>query len=169
MRRPGTTFAITIAAAVVLALTGCTAHDDQAPDRTPSTPSGHAASQTPTVTAADRFGILTRPFAPSDALPDDATVPEDLVENSQRRAGESNGTTYWVATAAHHTVCLLAHTPDEDSVDDYSVCGQLPGDDDAVVTSMSDDAGHQTSLVADGFTDTGSDALHQIATNVWAR
>ncbi|MFS0729502.1 hypothetical protein ABC270_05395 [Curtobacterium sp. 1P10AnD] len=170
MRGTGTT--ILAATVVVLALAGCTQHTDRADSRT-DTGTTRAAAPTPTATAAvaaaARFHVLDRAFASSDALPDGAAAPEDLEVDSQRRVGESDGTTYWVATTTHAAVCLIGNNPAADSTDNFSVCGEVPGTGDSVVTSTSDDRGHTTALVADGFQDHGTDALRELVPNVWVR
>ncbi len=173
MRGTGTT--IVAATVVALTLTGCTQHTDRADadGRTGTTraaaPLGSTPEPTAAVAAAARFHVLDRAFVSSDELPDGAAAPEDLAVDSQRRVGAADGTTYWVATTTHDAVCLIGSNPDQDSTDNFSVCGDVPAEGDSVVTSMSDDHGHQTALVADGFEDHGSDALRELVPNVWVR
>ncbi len=170
MRGIGTT--IVAATVVALALAGCTQQTDRV-DSDARTGTTRAAAPTPTATtavaAAARFHVLDRAFASSDALPDGAPAPEDLAVDSQRRLGEADGTTYWVATTTRDAVCLIGSNPAPDSADDFSVCGDVPAAGDFVVTSMSDDRGHTTALVADGFEDHGSDAMRELVPNVWVR
>lgn len=170
MRGTGTT--IMVATVVALALAGCTQHTDRADSRT-DTDTARTTTPTPTATAAvaaaARFHVLDRAFTSSDALPDGAAAPEDLETDSQRRLGESGGTTYWVATTTHDAVCLIASNPAEDGPANFSVCGDVPAVGDFVVTSMSDEDDHMTALVADGFGDHGSDAMRELLPNVWVR
>ncbi|MFJ4294899.1 hypothetical protein [Curtobacterium sp. NPDC089689] len=170
MRGTGTT--IVAATVVALALAGCTQHGGRA-DSDAHTGTSRAAGSTKTaiavVPAAARFHVLDRAFASSDALPDGAASPEDLETDSQRRLGEADGTTYWVATTTHDAVCLIGSNPAADSTRNFSVCGDVPVESDSVVTSMSDDHGDQTALVTDGFEDHGTDALRELVPNVWVR
>jgi hypothetical protein len=165
-RTGATVAAVTVVA--VLALTGCTAHDDA-----PETPHRTSTAVTKHTDVSDSIAVLHRTFAASDALPDDSTAGDDtIVLNSQRRVGTVDGTTYWVAVGQEGGACLIA-ADGPDSAENWTVCGGNAADGSfvgrgSVVISMLDEHGHRTSLVSDGFTDTGSDALHQIAPNVWA-
>jgi hypothetical protein len=165
----GTVAAATLVVAA-LVLTGCTVHDDDAPT-TPHRTSAAAGARTTDVSHS--FAVLQRTFEASDALPKDSTASDDtVVPNSQRRVGTVDGTTYWVAVGQEGGACLIA-ADDPDSVENWTVCGGNAADGSfvgraSVVISMLDEHGHQTSLVSDGYTDTGSDALHEIAPNVWA-
>lgn len=160
--------AVATAAAAVLAMAGCSG-----PDATP-TPGGPS---TPAVAAradvSEHLTVLQRPFAETDALPDGSTADGDtVVPDSQRRVGTVDGTTYWVAAGTEGGACLIAvDTPDSPS--NWTTCGGNAADGSfvgasTVVVSMVDEQGHRTSLVTDGFTDGGSDAMHEIAPNVWA-
>jgi len=158
-----TVAAVTVAAA--LALTGCTGKDDA-----PAKP--HRTSAAEHTDVSEYLTVLHRTFAASDALPDGPTASDDtVVPNSQRRVGTVDGTTYWVAVGQEGGACLIA-ADGPDSVGNWTVCGGNAADGSfvgraSVVVSMLDEQGHQTSLVSDGFTDTGSEALHQVAPNVW--
>lgn len=159
-----TVAAVTVAAA--LALTGCTGNDD-----VPTKPHRTSAAAEHT-DVSEYLTVLHRTFAASDALPDGSTASDDtVVPNSQRRVGTVDGTTYWVAVGQEGGACLIA-ADGPDSVGNWTVCGGNAADGSfvgraSVVVSMLDEQGRQTSLVSDGFTDTGSEALHQVAPNVW--
>ena len=156
------------AAVTTATLAGCSGADP-APDPTSSARASATATRADPADLTDRFAILGRTFAATDALPDDigTVAPDTMVPNSQRFAVEHAGTRYWVAAERNGGVCLIAWNPDPDSVDSYSVCGATPTAKASVVTSMLDEAGHQTVLVSDGFEDHGSDALRELAPNVW--
>jgi hypothetical protein len=165
------TIAVTTVALAAVVLTGCTgAGVTSGPTPTRSAAAAAGSTRAATHDAADRFAILHRAFAATDALPDYAVEPpDDMVPNSQRRAVEHDGTTYWIAAMRDGGACLIAANPDADSVENYSVSSGGPVERAAVVTSMIDEDDHMTALVSDGFTDRGTDALHELATNVWVR
>jgi hypothetical protein len=169
MRGLTTICAVVVMAATTIGLAGCTASDDG--DRTTSSSSATArpvGAATPD--PGEHLAILHRPFASTDALPDTevaASTLDSMVQNSQRRAGEHDGTTYWVAAASNGGACLVAVNPDPDSTDNWGMCGgtDVPAAD--VLVSMDGDDGHRVSLVSDGYTGGGSTALHELVPNVW--
>jgi len=168
-----TTVAVTTVVLAAAALTGCTGGgvtSGPTPTRSAAAAAAAGSTRAATTDAADRFAILHRAFAATDALPGYAVdPPDDMVPNSQRRAVEHDGTTYWIAAMRDGGACLIAANPDADSVENYSVSSGGPVERAAVVTSMLDEDDHMTALVSDGFTDRGTDALHELATNVWVR
>lgn len=167
--RAGTAVATVLTAtAAVLAMTGCSGADAAPAPHRATTPA--AAERTD---VSEYLEVLRRPFAATDALPEQSTVSDDsVVPNSQRLVGTVDGTTYWVAAGTEGGACLIA-AADEASTENWTVCGGNAADGSFVgassaVIAMDDDHGHRTTLVTDGFTDTGRDAMHQVAPNVWA-
>lgn len=165
------TVALAAVALTVVGLTGCTGGGVTS-DATPTRSAVAGPTRASTSDAADRFAILHRAFAATDALPDDVVdPPDDMVLNSQRRAVEHDGTTYWIAALRDGGACLIAANPDAASAENYSVCGGGGGPIEraGVVVDMLGEDGHDTALVSDGFTDRGTDAMHALAPNVWVR
>lgn len=158
------------AAVTATVLAGCSGADP-APGPTSSARTPATATRAHPADPADRFAILGRPFAATDALPDDVgtVAPDTMVPDSQRFATEHQGTKYWVAAQQDGGACLISWNPDRDSVDSYSVCGGTPVPKASVVASMLDVDGNETALVSDGFADHGNDALRELAPNVWVR
>ncbi|WIB15494.1 hypothetical protein DEJ34_15360 [Curtobacterium sp. MCPF17_050] len=167
MRTLTTLCAAVVMATVTMGMTGCT----DAPDGgTP--PSAAAARPTPSATPGlpEHLAILHRPFTATDALPDTeaaASTLDEVVLNSQRRAGAWHGTTYWVAAASNGGACLIAENPDPASPDNWATCGGTDVPAAEVLVTMEGDDGHRVSLVSDGYTDRGPTALHEVVPNVW--
>ncbi|WIE64170.1 hypothetical protein DEI99_013120 [Curtobacterium sp. MCLR17_036] len=163
------TFAVGLALAATTVLAGCTA-GGSSPD---ASPAAHRKATSVEVTAdpasvaAEHFAVLSRPFAASDALPDDDPGPEHMVPNSQRLVATVHGTKYWIAATDGGGVALISRNRGADSAENWSVSSGEEVAEASVVTSMLDDSGHQTALVSDGYTASGADAMHEVATNVW--
>ncbi|WP_420363248.1 hypothetical protein AABM26_02260 [Curtobacterium aetherium] len=167
MRTLTTLCAAVVMATVTIGTTGCT----DAPDGG-TTPSAIAARPTASASPGlpEHLAILHRPFAATDAFPESeaaASTLEEVVPNSQRRAGERDGTTYWVAASSNGGACLIALDVDQDSPDDYGMCGGTHVPAAEVLVTMDGDDGHRISLVSDGYTDRGPTALHEVVPNVW--
>jgi hypothetical protein len=114
------------------------------------------------------ISLSSPPAEAADALPDDdAFEPEEFVPDSQRFVVEQDGTRYWTAAPKDGGVCLIARNGDPNSAENWSVSAGPGVGPATVVTSMIDDAGHQTALVSDGYSANGPSDLHELATNVW--
>lgn len=165
------TFAVGLALAATTVLAGCTA-GGPSPDASPAAhrkATSVEVTADPATVAAEHFAVLSRPFAASDALPDDDLVaaPDDMVLNSQRLVATVHGTKYWIAATNGGGAALISWTRGADSAENWSVSSGEKVAEASVVTSMLDDSGHQTALVSDGYAASGADAMHEVATNVW--
>jgi len=173
-RRTRTARTVVIASAVAatislaMATAGCT-DGGPAPKASPSaTRTSAAPSADPIELASRHFAVLARPATSADALPDDdAFEPEEIVPDSQRFVVEQDGTRYWIAATTSGGVCLIARNGDPNSAGNWAVSAGRTVEPATVVTSMIDDAGHQTALVSDGYTATDPSGLHELAANVW--
>ncbi len=163
------TFAVGLALAATTVLAGCTV-GGSSPD---ASPAAHRRATAVTVTpdpvsaAAEHFSVLSRPFSASDALPDDDLGPEGMVLNSQRLVATVHGTKYWIAATDDGGAALISRHGGAGSAENWSVSSGEEVAEASVVTSMLDDSGHQTALVSDGYTASGADEMHEVATNVW--
>lgn len=163
------TFAVGLALAATTVLAGCTA-GGSSPD---ASPAAHRKATSVEVTAdpasvaAEHFAVLSRPFAASDALPDDDPGPEHMVPNSQRLVATVHGTKYWIAATDGGGAALISRNRGAGSAENWSVSSGEEVAEASVVTSMLDDSGHQTALVSDGFVAAGAEEMHEVATNVW--
>ncbi|RPE74263.1 MULTISPECIES: hypothetical protein [unclassified Frondihabitans] len=153
--------------AAALATAGCTAF---APPTVQ--PSSHktVAAVAHEANAEDRFAILHRAFTSTDALPDDTAAVEDdeVVLNSQRRAGSDHGTTFWIAETKSGGACLIAHNPDPKSANTWTICSSDHMDKGAQVTGMSDETQHGYLFMTDGYAPVGANPPRKITANVWA-
>jgi hypothetical protein len=167
MKTSSTLCAAVVMATVMIAIAGCT-DADGARTTSSTAAAGPTASATPGL--PEHLAILHRPFAATDALPDTdvaASTLDEMVPNSQRRAGERDGTTYWVAAASNGGACLVAVNRDPDSSDNYGMCGGTEVPPAEVVVTMDSDDGHRISLASDGYAGGGSTPLHEVVPNVW--
>ena len=141
------------------------------PDPTPSMVTSQPTPSVKAPNATERFAILQRPFAATDALPTDshAGVDANFVPNSQRLAGTEDGTTFWIAETKAGGACLVAANPDPTSANNFTVCSDEYLAKGALATGMSDTENHGYWLVTDGYSPAGTNPARKITTNVWAQ
>jgi len=170
--RTARTFAIASAVAATVGMTmaaaGCT-YGGATPEAFPSaTRTSVAASANPIELASRQFAVLARPATAADALPaDDVFEPKQIVPDSQRFVVEREGTRYWIAATTSGGVCLIARNGDPNSTGNWAIFAGPTVEPATVVTSMIDEAGHQTALVSDGYAPSDPSELHELATNLW--